>query len=124
MTQEATVMDSGRSQGLLGRIPGLWFSPGETSVSIVRRPLVLAALVAGILLNVAFTATWLSKVDMPDFVKAQMEEHGQMEKIPAEARAGAVEQGIAFTKGLVWFGAVAGVPIYVLVVAGVLFFVF
>jgi len=85
MAEEATVMDSGRAQGLLGRIPGLWFSPGETFVSIVRRPSVLVALLAGILLNIAFTATWLSKVDMPEFVKGQMEERGQMEKIPAEA---------------------------------------
>jgi hypothetical protein len=124
MAQEATVVDSGRSQGWLGRVPGLWFSPGETFVSIVRRPLVLFALAAGILLNVAFTATWLSKVDMPEFVKGQMEEHGQMERIPAEARAEAVERGASFTKGIYWVAAFVGVPIFVVVVAGVLYFVF
>src|SRR5262249_48780392 len=122
MAEEATVMDSGRSQGLLGRIPGLWFSPGETFVSVVRRPAVLIALAAGILLNVAFTATWLFKVDMPEFVKAQMEEHGQMEKIPAEARAEAIERGAGFTKGISWVGAFIGVPVFVSIMAGVLFF--
>jgi hypothetical protein len=124
MAQEVTVMDGGRSQGVLGRIPGLWFSPGETFVSIVRRPSILIALAGGILLNVAFTATWLSKVDMPEFVKAQMEEHGQMEKIPAEARGDAIERGAGFTKGISWVAAFVGAPIFVSIVAGVLFFVF
>jgi len=124
MAQQATVVDSGPGKGFFSTLVGLWFAPGETFLGVVRRPAVWAALVALVALNVAFTAAWLGKVDLPAFVKAQMEERGQMEKIPAESRGEAVERATGFTRVIVWVGAVAGAPIYVLVVAGALFFVF
>jgi len=124
LAHQATVVDSGPGKGFFSTLAGLWFGPGETFLGVVRRPAVWAVLLALIALNAAFTAAWLGKVDLPEFVKAQMEERGQMEKIPAESRGEAVEKATGFTRVIAWVGAVAGPPIYVLVVAGVLFFVF
>jgi hypothetical protein len=124
MAQETTAVDIGASKGFLSTLVGLWFAPGETFVSVVRRPAFWLPLLALVLLNVGFTAIWLQKVDFPEFVKAQMEERGQMDKIPADSRAEAVEKGAAFTKVISWVAAVVGAPIYVLVVGAVLLFVF
>jgi Yip1 domain len=122
--QQATVLADGRSKGFFGTLAGLWFAPGETFVSIVRRPAFWLPLLALVLSNVAFTAIWLNKIDLTEFVKAQMEESGQMEKIPADGRSQAVEQGAAITKVIAWVGAFVGAPLFVLVIAAVLYFIF
>jgi hypothetical protein len=120
---DASVQDD-RRPGLLGHIVGLWTGPGATFPSIVRRSQVLAPLLVLVALQLAFTGYWLQKVDTKEFLKAQMEESGQWEKIPAESRPQVLESQSSFVPIMGWVGAVLGAPILVLLVGGVYLFIF
>lgn len=119
-----TMLQEGRRPGLLHHVFGLWTAPGETFPSILRRPQVLAPLLVLVTLQVAFTAAWLQKVDAKEFIKTQMEESGQWEKIPAESRSQVLESQSGFFSIMAWVGAVLGAAIVALVTAAVYLFVF
>lgn len=119
-----TMLQEGRRPGLLQHVFGLWTSPGETFPSILRRSRVLAPLLALVALQVAFTAAWLQKVDAKEFIKTQLEESGQWERMPAQGRSQVLEGQSGFFSIMAWVGAVLGAPIVVLVVAAVYLFVF
>ncbi len=116
--------DPNASPGLLGRIAGLWFSPRETFVSILGDPRIWIALAVFIALNLAFTVVWMQKVDPAEFLKVQLEESGQLEKIPAESRAGVIETQAGFFPVFAWLGGLVFAPLFILLVALVLWLVF
>ena len=119
-----TILQEGRRRGLLQHVMGLWTSPGEAFGSILRRPQVLAPLIALVAVQLAFTGIWMGEVDPSEFMKLQMEESGQWEKIPLDGRAEVLESQGRFFPIMAWAGAVLGAPILALVVAGLLLFVF
>jgi len=119
-----TILQEGRQSGLLQRVFGLWTSPGEAFASILRRPQVLAPLIALVAVQLAFTEIWMRQVDPAEFVKVQMEESGQWEKIPVDGRAQVVESQGRLFPIMAWAGAVLGAPILVLVAAAFYLFVF
>jgi hypothetical protein len=110
--------------GLVGHIIGLWTEPGATFPSILRRPRVLAPLLVLVALQIGFTGYWLQKVDAKEFLKAQMEESGQWEKIPAESRPQVLESQSRMIPVFAWTGAVLGAPILALVIGSVYLFIF
>jgi hypothetical protein len=77
-----------------------------------------------IVMQLAFTGVWLNKVDAGEFMKAQMEESGQWEKLQPEQRGGVLESQKKFLPIIGWIGAVVGAPLFVLVVGGLYLFVF
>lgn len=119
-----TILQEGRQPGLLQHVFGLWTSPGEAFASILRRPQVLAPLIALVAVQLAFTGIWMRQVDPAEFIKLQMEESGQWEKIPVDGRAEVLESQSRFFPIMAWTGAVLGAPILVLVVAALYLFVF
>ena len=120
----ATPAPEGPRQGLVGNVIGLWTGPAESFRSILRAPQVLLPLVALIALQLAFTGVWLHHVDPAEFMKAQMEESGQWEKMQPEQRAGVLEGQTKFLPIIGWVGAAVGAPLFVLVVGGLYLFVF
>jgi hypothetical protein len=100
-------------------------SPREAFEAIVAKPRFWLALAFYLALVITFTAVWVSKVDPAEFGKAQLIESGQWDKMTPEQRAGAQSMQtrtvFAVFSGV---GILVGTPIFLLVVAGTLLFVF
>jgi hypothetical protein len=120
---EAPVQEA-RRPGLLGHVFGLWTSPGETFHSILRRPQIVAPLLVLVAIQLAFTGVWLRQVDKKEFLKTQMEEAGQWEKIPVDSRPQVLEQQTGFFTVIAWVSALLGAAVVALVIASVYLFVF
>jgi hypothetical protein len=113
-----------RPRGFLQNVLDVYIAPREGFAAIVRRPNFWLPLGCHVLVALLFTATWIHKVDPAEFMKAQMEESGQWDKIPAENRANILEtQGKIFPI-IGWVGAVVGTALAVLVVSAALLFVY
>ena len=83
----------------------------------------LLPLVLLMALNAGFTFFWLQRVDPIAFMKMQMQESGQWDKMPADQRGGILEGQAKFFPYFAFIGVVA-VPIVTLIFAAVLTFVF
>lgn len=110
--------------GFFQNLLDLYFAPREAFGRILPRPTFLLPLVCHIALALAFTGVWLHNVDAREFMRSQLEESGQWDKIPPEGRetvmAGAGTQMRVF--GLL--GVVVVTPLSVLVLAGVFLFIY
>jgi hypothetical protein len=110
--------------GVFQNLVDVYFSPREAFTRIVRKPSFLVPFVAYLALALGFTGLWLSKVDPAEFVKAQLEESGQWDKIPAEQRDGILESAAGRMKTFGWVGPVIITPLVLVVTAAGLLFVF
>lgn len=119
-----TVLEGGRPKGLVDNLVGLYVSPGPTFASIVRGSRVLVPLVVYVVLGLAFTAVWTSKVNPREFMKAQMEESGAIDRIPPERLGEIVEQQTKLFPVFAWLGPVVIAPIMIVIVAALYLFVF
>jgi hypothetical protein len=111
-------------KGLIQNLVGVLLSPREAFTSIVAKPGFWLPLLLQIALAVGFTAVWLHHVDTGEFLKNQLVESGQWEKIPAEQRSGILETQAKIIPIFAWVGALVGGPLAVLVIAAALMFVF
>ncbi len=112
------------SGGFFGNLVDVYFSPREAFTRIVPKPSFLLPLAAFLVLVLGFTALWMSKVDPAVFVKTQLEESGQWDKIPADQRDSILESAAGRMKTFGWIGPVVFTPLMLLVVAAALMFVF
>jgi hypothetical protein len=71
-----------------------------------------------------FTGIWLNQMEPREFMKTQLQEQGQWDRIPAEQRENLLDQQAKFMPIMGWVGAALGGPITILVVAAVLMFIF
>jgi hypothetical protein len=110
--------------GFFQNLVDVYFSPREAFTRIVGKPSFLVPLVAFLVLVLGFTAVWMSKVDPVEFMKAQLEESGQWDRIPADQREGILESAAGRMKTFGWIGPVVFTPLMLLVVAAALMFVF
>jgi len=109
--------------GFFQNLIDLYFAPREAFTRIVKSPTFLLPLVGQLVLVIAFTAIWLNKVDAKEFMKSQLEQSGQMEKMQPEAREAVMNMADMQLK----IGGAIGViftPLMLLVVATVLMFVY
>jgi hypothetical protein len=109
--------------GFFSILGNLFLAPSEAFAALLKRPTVLLPLALLMTLNAGFTAFWLQRVDPIAFMKAQMQESGQWDKMPAEGREEMLE---GQAKAFPYFGSIGviAVPIVTLLFAGVLTFVF
>jgi hypothetical protein len=110
--------------GFFGNLVDVYFSPREAFTRIARSPSFLLPLAGYILLVLGFTGLWMSKVDAREFVKMQLEESGQWDKIPAERREAVLDAAPAQMKILAWLGPTVFTPLVLLLTAAALMFVF
>jgi hypothetical protein len=111
-------------RGFVQNLIDVFVSPREAFVALVARPgfwlpLALHLVTAGV-----FTAVWLHKVDPAEFLKNQMIETGQWDKIPAESRSGMLEMQSKMFPIFGWVGVLVGAPVALLVIAAALMFVY
>ena len=110
--------------GFLQNLIDLYFAPREAFGRIVPNPTFILPLLGHVILSLVFTGIWLNKVEVREFMKTQLQEQGQWDRIPAEQRENLLDQQEKFMPIMGWVGAVLGGPITVVVVAGVLLFIF
>ena len=102
----------------VGRIPGVFFSPGRTFESIGRRPTWLIPLLLWMAVSLAFTAVLLPKIDYERMIRARLERGGQ--PVPEERVQSIVAQQKKFAPVL--YNAIAVVsPAIVSLVVGLVF---
>jgi len=112
------------SGGFLQNLIDIYFAPREAFARIVARPTWILPVVAATLVGLTFTGIWLQRVDMPEFVKSEIKEQGQWDKIPAESRDQVIEQQVKFIPIMVWVSGFVGPILFYCFVAAVLLFVF
>ncbi len=110
--------------GFFQNLIDVYFAPGEAFTRIVRRPSFLIPFVGYLLLVLGFTGIWLNKVDGREFVKAQLEESGRWEKIPAEQREAVLERAPEQMRTFGWIGPIVFTPLMLLVATSVLMVVY
>lgn len=110
--------------GFLQNLIDLYFAPRAAFNRIVRSAAFLLPFVGHLVLALAFTAVWLNKVEPREFVKAQLEESGRWDKIPAEQRDAILERAGGQMKVFGWVGPAVFAPLVLVVTAAALMFIF
>jgi hypothetical protein len=110
--------------GFVQNLIDVYFSPREAFTRIVRSPRILLPLVGYVVLVLGFTGIWMQKMDAREFMKVQIEESGQADKIPAEQREAIIEQQAKWMPIFAWVMGPVGIAVTLLVVAGVLMFIY
>jgi len=110
--------------GFFQNLVDVYFSPREAFTRIVRTSAFVVPFVAYLVLALGFTGLWMSRVDPGEFVKTQLEESGQWDKIPADQREGILDSAAGRMKTFGWIGPVVFTPLVLIVAAAALMFVF
>ncbi len=117
-------IEAGGRSGFLQNLGGLYFSPRETFTRIVREGRWLWPAVAYLLLSLAFVGIWTSRMEPREFMKAQLEESGRWDKIPADRRDVILDQQAKMIPIFSWVGAVVGTVLMFVVVGGALLLIY
>ena len=112
--------------GFFQNLIDVYFSPREAFTRNIRNPGWILPAIALLLVSAASTGVWMAKVDAREFTQRQMEEFGgkRWEQAPADAKAQGIEAQVRFMPVTRWARVALGTPILLVVVGGVLLFVF
>ena len=122
---EAVVAAPGElGRGFLATLVGVFIAPGDAFRAVAARPRWEAPLLLAIAIGLTFSAIWMTKADPVEFMKAQMEESGGMERIPPEKRADVLETQAKFFKVFAWIGPLVFAPLMYAGLAGLFLFVY
>ncbi len=110
--------------GFAATLGNLYFSPAEAFREIVARRRWVPPLLVLMFMNLAFTGIWMRKVDPQQFMRNQMEQSGQLERIPPEQQADMLATQAKFFPIMGWVGGLVGPPVVYLAVAALFLFVF
>jgi hypothetical protein len=110
--------------GFFQNLIDVYFAPREAFTRIARAPRWLLPFIVHLAVVLAFTGIWMSRMEPREFMKAQLEESGQMDRIPADRRDEILDQQARFMPIFGWVGPIVATPIIFVVVAGALLFVF
>lgn len=119
-----TPQDGEKPAGFLQNLIDIYFSPGEAFGRIVRKPAWIMPAVGYLVLVVVFTAVWMNKMEPREFMKAQLEQSGQAEKMTAEQREQVIEQQAKFMPVFGWVGSIVGTVVTLVVIAAFFLFVY
>jgi hypothetical protein len=113
----ASGVESQRGPGFLGNLLGLYFGPKEAFVNIVKKPSFWVPLLLLVVIQIAFTGFWLSRMDLMEFLRNQAESAGKPFQAPPP-------QAIGFIRGMFWAIAVLGSPIFCMIASAIYLFIF
>ena len=113
-----------KSGGVLQDLLDVYFAPREAFERIVRHRRWLLPAVGMVVVGLVFVGIWLNRMEPREFLATQLQESGQWEKIPAENREQLLDQQAKFIPIITWIMAPLGAVVTLVVVAGVLLFVF
>lgn len=113
-----------KSGGAFQDLLDVYFSPSEAFERIVRHRRWVLPAVGMIVVALVFTGIWANRMDPREFLTTQLQEQGQWDRIPAESRGQILDQQAKIIPIISWVMAPVGAAASLLVVAGVLLFVF
>lgn len=124
MSQAAAVPEPepAAPRSLGATIADLYFAPAAAFADIARAPRVWLPLAVIVVLNLAFTAVWTSKVDMGEFMRAQIETSGR--EVPPEQLEQAIAVQERIFRPMAFVGALVGAPVMVAVLGGLFLVVY
>jgi Yip1 domain len=122
MTPEGVVAND-QPMSEAARLAGVYFSPGKAFADIAARPRFWVPLIISMLFAFGFTYAIGQHVGWDSVARQQMESSPQIQNMPADQRARAVEQGARIT-GIIAYASPIFVPIGLLIGAAVLLFIF
>jgi hypothetical protein len=88
--------------GFFGRLFGLYFSPGDSFRAIAARPMVGAALLAFFVLNAAFIAIWVPRVDPREYAQREAEKTTRFNQASPEQQAQMLSINAKVTRVILW----------------------
>jgi hypothetical protein len=110
--------------GFFQNLVDMYFAPREAFARIVKRPAFLLPLASYVVLVLGFTGVWMSRMDPAEFMKVQLEESGQADRMTAEQRQQVIEQQSRMMPVFGWVGSIVGTAVMLLLVSGVLLFTY
>jgi len=112
------------SGGIFQNLVDLYFEPRKAFSRIVRSPGWVLPLLGAVVLASIFVGVWTTRWDPKEFMKTQMQESGQWEKLTAEQREQVMERQAPYMGTIVRVMGVVMTAVSILVVAAVLLFIF
>jgi len=106
------------SKPFLSRLIGIFIEPGETFDDIARKPDFIAPLILLILVSMAVVETMLMKIGMERVILNTLTQSGQAAKMDPAQLSQAIHTGAAIAGVFAQVSGVLGVPIFMLIVAG------
>lgn len=107
----------------LDTLASLYFSPREGFTRALKKSF-WPALLGIIVFNLAFTAVWVNKVNVKEFMEAQIEESPRAQNMPPEQKERVVEMQSRFVPVFAWVAAVVFPLLTFAVLAAVFLLVF
>jgi hypothetical protein len=118
-----TAVEAAKDAGGASAFLDLYLSPAEGFLALSRRARFWVPILLLSAIQIVFTAIWVHKMEPREFMKAQLEESGQIDKIPPDRQEAILEQQAKFVPVIGWVGAFVGPALIILVVAGVYYVV-
>ncbi len=115
---------SARPMSELSRLTGVLLDPKTAFTDIARRPRWLVPLLLICLASVAYLYTYSQRVGWEHFMRQTIESNPRTENLPVAQREAIIRQQVRLASTFGYVGAVVGPPVYALVIAGVLLFLF
>lgn len=111
------MSDEAPADGFLTTLANVFVAPSRAFHSIAARPRWDAPLALAIAIGLAFTAIWLTRADPLEFMRAQMEESGTMDRIPSDQRAQVLQGQARYFSAFAWVGPLFFSPLMCAVLA-------
>jgi hypothetical protein len=102
------------------RLAGVFFEPKNAFEDIARRPSWIVPMLLVILGALAYSISVGQHIGWDRIIRHQFEGNQRMEQMPPEQREQAMAMGMKFASIGAYIGPVIGIPLYDLIVAGVL----
>ena len=108
----------------MSALANLYFAPREGFQALLPRPRFWIPMLGWMALVLAFTGVWLSQVDARAYMRAQLEDSGQADKMPPEQVESVVDAQARAFPYMAWVGPLVFLPVMLFAIAGVYLFVF
>ena len=112
------AQEAAPSKPFLSRLIGVFIEPGETFEDIARKPDFVAPLILLVLVSMAVVETMLTKIGMERVIRHSLAQSGQAASMGAAQLNEAVHRGTAIAGVIAQISGVLGIPVFMLVVAG------
>jgi hypothetical protein len=103
-----------------GRLSGVFFEPAKVFADVSARPRFIAPLLIGILIALSFTYAISTHIGWDMTIRQSLANSSRADSLTPAQRETAVERGAKFAGIIGWIGAVAGPPLFMLLIAGIL----
>jgi hypothetical protein len=103
-----------------GRLSGVFFEPGKVFADVSARPRFIVPLIIGILIALSFTYAISSHIGWDMTIRQSLASSSRADSLTPAQREDAIAKGAKAAGIIGWIGAVAGPPLFMMLIAGIL----